>query len=78
MPRTAVRGLGAAAVLAVALLHAAVGRAADGVDDGAPITPEKLPGWLRFARTVRVSIDGNAGLCRGLLETRYGLTRAEP
>jgi metal-sulfur cluster biosynthetic enzyme len=47
-------------------------------DDGAPITPEKLPGWLRFARTVRVSIDGNAGLCRSLLETRYGLARAEP
>ncbi|MCU7730213.1 iron-sulfur cluster assembly protein [Actinoplanes sp. KI2] len=47
-------------------------------DTGAPLTPEALPGWLRFARTVRVSIDGNAGLCRGLLETRYGLTRAEP
>ena len=47
-------------------------------DTGAALTPEKLPGWLRFARTVRVSIDGNAGLCRGLLETRYGLTRAEP
>lgn len=42
-------------------------------DDGAPLTEERLPGWLRFARTVRVSIDGNAGFCRGLLETRYGL-----
>jgi hypothetical protein len=30
---------------------------------------------LRFAKTVRVSIEGNAGLCRGLLETRYGGTR---
>jgi hypothetical protein len=47
-------------------------------DTGAALTREKLPGWLRFARTVRVSIDGNAGLSRGLLETRYGLTRAEP
>jgi metal-sulfur cluster biosynthetic enzyme len=28
---------------------------------------------LRFARTVRVSIEGNADLCRGLLSTRYGL-----
>jgi (Z)-2-((N-methylformamido)methylene)-5-hydroxybutyrolactone dehydrogenase len=27
---------------------------------------------LRFAKTVRVSIDGNAGLCRGLLDVRYG------
>jgi len=47
-------------------------------DTGAALPPEKLPGWLRFARTVRVSIDGNAALCRGLLETRYGLTRAGP
>ena len=27
---------------------------------------------LRFARTVRVSIEGNAAFCRGLLRTRYG------
>ena len=44
-------------------------------DLGSPLTEEKLPGWLRFARTVRVSIDGNAGFCRGLLETRYGLAK---
>ena len=44
-------------------------------DDGAPFSAERLPGWLRFARTVRVSIDGNAGFCRGLLETRYALAR---
>lgn len=42
-------------------------------DAGRPIPPGDLPAWLRFARTVRVSIDGNAGFCRGLLETRYGL-----
>jgi metal-sulfur cluster biosynthetic enzyme len=45
-------------------------------DDGQPIVEERLPGWLRFARTVRVSIEGNAGLCQGLLATRYGLTPA--
>ncbi|GIE97379.1 iron-sulfur cluster assembly protein [Paractinoplanes rishiriensis] len=38
---------------------------------GAPLAPDALPVWLRFARTVRVSIDGNASLCRGLLRTRY-------
>jgi len=42
-------------------------------DEGSPLSEERLPGWLRFARTVRVSIEGNAGFCRGLLETRYGL-----
>ncbi|BCY07746.1 iron-sulfur cluster assembly protein [Actinoplanes sp. L3-i22] len=41
-------------------------------DRGAPVSEDRLPGWLRFARTVRVSVDGNATLCRGLLETRYG------
>ncbi|HET6532269.1 MAG TPA: iron-sulfur cluster assembly protein [Actinoplanes sp.] len=45
-------------------------------DDGTALGVEALPGWLRLARTVRVSIDGNAGFCRGLLETRYGLARA--
>jgi metal-sulfur cluster biosynthetic enzyme len=40
---------------------------------GRPLTPDDLPGWLRFAQTVRVSIDGNAGFCQGLLKTRYNL-----
>jgi metal-sulfur cluster biosynthetic enzyme len=36
---------------------------------GAPVTdPER---HLRLARATRVSIEGNAGLCRGLLATRY-------
>ncbi len=43
-------------------------------DQGAAVAADRLPGWLRFARTVRVSVEGNATLCRGLLETRYGLT----
>ena len=44
-------------------------------DAGEPLAETALPAWLRFARTVRVSIDGNAALCTGLLETRYGVER---
>lgn len=40
--------------------------------DGRRVPEEAVVQHLRFARTVRVSIEGNAGLCRGLLETRYG------
>jgi metal-sulfur cluster biosynthetic enzyme len=43
--------------------------------DGRRVPEEAVVQHLRFARTVRVSIEGNAGLCRGLLETRYGATR---
>jgi metal-sulfur cluster biosynthetic enzyme len=39
--------------------------------DGRPIPADVLPLHLRFARTVRRSIEGNASFCRGLLETRY-------
>ncbi|TDQ55389.1 metal-sulfur cluster assembly factor [Actinorugispora endophytica] len=43
------------------------------VDDGGrPLPPEEIPTRLRLARTTRISIEGNAGLCRGLLRTRYG------
>lgn len=42
------------------------------VDDaGEPYPPEEVPLRLRLARSVRVSIDGNAHFCRGLLRTRY-------
>jgi metal-sulfur cluster biosynthetic enzyme len=41
--------------------------------DGNPIPAELLEGHLRLARLTRVSIEGNAGFCRGLLATRYGL-----
>lgn len=41
-------------------------------DDGAPIPADALPLRLRLARTTRISIEGNAGFCRGLLSTRYG------
>lgn len=43
------------------------------VDDrGDPVPAGEVPMRLRFARSVRVSMEGNAGLCRGLLRTRYG------
>jgi metal-sulfur cluster biosynthetic enzyme len=41
--------------------------------DGEPVGAERIPHMLRVGRSVRVSLDGNAGLCRGLLATRYGL-----
>ena len=40
--------------------------------DGHRVPEGAVVQHLRFARTVRVSIEGNAELCRGLLETRYG------
>jgi metal-sulfur cluster biosynthetic enzyme len=43
--------------------------------DGNTVPEEAVVQHLRFAKTVRVSIEGNAGLCRGLLETRYGGAR---
>ncbi|GAB2583037.1 iron-sulfur cluster assembly protein [Kribbella endophytica] len=44
-------------------------------DDGTPITSVDLPFQLRMAKTTRISIEGNSGLCRGLLSVRYGLPR---
>ncbi|MBK1783299.1 iron-sulfur cluster assembly protein [Prauserella cavernicola] len=42
------------------------------VDDaGRPYPREEVPLRLRFARSIRISIDGNAHFCRGLLRTRY-------
>ncbi|MBX7434896.1 iron-sulfur cluster assembly protein [Mycobacterium sp. Y57] len=40
-------------------------------DDGNPLSPEQTPVRLRFARSVRISMEGNAHFCRGLLATRY-------
>jgi hypothetical protein len=42
--------------------------------DGKPVTAENLDRHLIFARTVSVSIEGNASFCRSLLAVRYGLT----
>jgi metal-sulfur cluster biosynthetic enzyme len=41
-------------------------------EHGVPVPAEKVKAHLRFAQAVRVSIDGNGTLCRGLLKTRYG------
>jgi metal-sulfur cluster biosynthetic enzyme len=42
--------------------------------DGRPLEDGAgLKRWLRMARLVRMSIEGNAGLCRALLKTRYGI-----
>ncbi|WP_020498636.1 iron-sulfur cluster assembly protein [Sciscionella marina] len=40
-------------------------------DEGNPVPAEQVSLRLRFAQAVRVSIDGNAHFCRGLLATRY-------
>jgi metal-sulfur cluster biosynthetic enzyme len=41
--------------------------------EGVPIAIADVPRFLRFARLVSTSLEGNAGLCRGLLKTRYDL-----
>ncbi|MFF0777710.1 iron-sulfur cluster assembly protein [Streptomyces sp. NPDC003720] len=46
-------------------------------DDGRPFTPEEIPLRVRFARAVRISIDGNTHFCRGLLRTRYPQSAAD-
>ena len=43
--------------------------------DGRRVPEEAVVEHLRFAKTVRVSIEGNAGLCRGLLDVRYASAR---
>jgi metal-sulfur cluster biosynthetic enzyme len=40
--------------------------------DGTPLTAAELPAWLRRARLVSLSLESNGGLCRSLLEVRYG------
>ena len=45
--------------------------------DGNAVPEEAIVQHLRFARTVRVSIEGNASLCKGLLATRYGIREGE-
>ena len=45
--------------------------------DGTVLTAQEIPRFLRFARLVSHSLEGNGHLCRGLLKTRYGLTDEE-
>lgn len=40
-------------------------------EHGVPVPPEDIPLRLRFAKSVRISIEGNSHFCRGLLATRY-------
>jgi metal-sulfur cluster biosynthetic enzyme len=44
---------------------------------GQPIAEEDVDRHMRFARTISVSIEGNASFCRGLLATRYGTTASK-
>jgi metal-sulfur cluster biosynthetic enzyme len=48
--------------------------------EGSPLGTESLGRHLRVARTLRVSVEGNAAFCTGMLRTRYGLpaSRAAP
>ncbi|MGW5861213.1 metal-sulfur cluster assembly factor [Streptomyces sp. NPDC055239] len=46
-------------------------------EEGRRYPPGEIPLRLRFARAVRVSIDGNAHFCRGLLRTRYPQSGAD-
>jgi metal-sulfur cluster biosynthetic enzyme len=46
-------------------------------EDGTRPPPEHAPLFLRRARSVRISIDGNAHFCRGLLTTRYPGSEAD-
>ncbi len=39
--------------------------------DGTPVARSDVALWLRLAAATRVSIEGNAHFCRGLLATRY-------
>ncbi len=45
--------------------------------DGNPIPAQAVVQHLRFAKLTRLSIEGNAGFCRGLLATRYGIEDPE-
>ncbi|MDS1114007.1 iron-sulfur cluster assembly protein [Gordonia westfalica] len=40
-------------------------------EEGHVLPAEQVPMRLRFARSVRISMEGNSHFCRGLLATRY-------
>ena len=54
-------------------IDASPGAPAFTLPDGRPLEAAGLKRWLRMARLVRMSIEGNAGVCRALLQTRYGI-----
>jgi hypothetical protein len=45
--------------------------------DGRKIPEEAVMQHLRFARVTRLSIESNAGFCRGVLAARYGIEDPE-
>jgi metal-sulfur cluster biosynthetic enzyme len=45
--------------------------------DGSALDAQGLARFVRVARLVRLSLEGNAGLCRSLLATRYGIPDPE-
>ena len=45
--------------------------------DGNRIPEDAVVEHLKFAKLTRISIEGNAGFCRGLLATRYGIPDSE-
>ena len=45
--------------------------------DGRQIPEDAVLKHLKFAKLTRISIEGNAGMCRGLLATRYGIPDPE-
>jgi metal-sulfur cluster biosynthetic enzyme len=45
--------------------------------DGAPIAAGELGRWLRTASLIRISLEVNGGICRSLLQHRYGLSSRE-
>ncbi|MBA2344689.1 MAG: iron-sulfur cluster assembly protein [Rubrobacter sp.] len=45
--------------------------------DGRRIPEEAVVQHLRFARVTRLSIEANAGFCRGVLSARYGINDPE-
>jgi metal-sulfur cluster biosynthetic enzyme len=45
--------------------------------DGSALDAAGLARFVRVARLVRLSLEGNAGLCRSLLATRYGIPDPE-
>lgn len=40
-------------------------------EHGVAVPPDEIPMRLRFAKAVRISIEGNSHFCRGMLATRY-------
>jgi hypothetical protein len=58
-------------------IDASPGARAFVLPDGRPLNAAGLKRWLRMARLVRLSIEGNAGICRALLKTRYAIRDPE-